>query len=64
MTTFQNKCLCAFRDIKLKQGFNATIVVRNNIAGVLVEKDLFYTLAAIMDPINRLINSPRPSKSV
>lgn len=61
MTVFQNKCLCAFRDLKRKQGLEATIVVLNGLDGVLVERD-FYSLAAIMDPINRLLLSPRAKR--
>ena len=64
MNAFQNKCLCAFRDMKIKQGKAATIIVRNNTLCVLVGDDELYTLAVIMDPINRLLYSPKALQSV
>lgn len=59
MTVFQNKVLCAFRDMKIKQGNpSAQIITRGGVTGVLIGVAEFYPLAAIMDPINRLVNRP------
>lgn len=61
MTVLQNKVLCIFRDLKIKQGNpTARIVCHNGVDGVLIGTAEFYTLAAIMDPVNRLYNTPRP----
>lgn len=66
MTTFQVKCLHAFQDLKMKQGFLTRIDYRGQV-GVTVKAPtgpVFYSLNNIMDPINRLMLAPVPRKDV
>ena len=61
LTSFQLKCLHAFWDLKLKQGKLARIDYHGQV-GVTVNNPNgakeFYSLNAIMDPINRLVLAP------
>lgn len=61
ITDFQVKCLHAFQEIKLKQGFMVRVDYMNDIGVSTTDKmgrKLFYSLNNIMDPINRLMLAP------
>lgn len=63
MNNFQAKCLKAFFDLKSKDANVVRIaIIYTKTPGIAVElksgDKVFYTLAAIMDPVERLLLSP------
>lgn len=64
MNNFQTKCVTAFFDLKSKDPKVTRIAIINlpkpGVAVELVNGDkVFYTMAAIMDPIERLLLAPK-----
>lgn len=62
LNNFQAKCLKAFFDLKSKDTNVVRIAIIYTTPGIAVElksgDKVFYTLAAIMDPVERLLLSP------
>jgi hypothetical protein len=58
-TAFQDKCLYAFRNMKQRAGHTAIIINRNGVVGCLVNGRDWYSINAIMDPVNRYIEASR-----